>query len=119
MPKGPMGGPRPAAKAKLTLYTTYDVPREVGLSLDDTEKRRSLENRLQQGLDRIGFKDALVELSPAGSVVGVEVELNTKSATSEDEDEMLDFLDRSMKDEAGNLANRPASDRPEYEWRAK
>lgn len=117
MPQGPMGAPRPAANAKLQLYTTYQIPFEEGQELEDIDWRRNLEDGIQEELRFAGFRDASVELGPAGRTLGVTVELTTDSVTSSDEEEILDILD-NMINRNTSSSSRPSPDEPEYEWRA-
>jgi hypothetical protein len=118
MPEGRVAGaPRPGAKAKLKLYTTYQVKYDEGIGLEDTVERRQIEDELQQKMDgRLGIVDT-VELHPAGRVIGVDIQFNTSSVNSEEEHDVLNMLDQEMNNRFQS-PSRPAPDEFDYEWQA-
>lgn len=119
MPHGRFTGvDRPMAEAKIQLYTTYTGDMSFGEELENVDTRRTIEDSFQRSLERmVSGRDVKVELSPAGKTVGVTVEFGVKNVTSEDEEEVLSFLDDQMEQRAN--ATRPARGEPDYEWQVR
>lgn len=122
MPEGPFGGPRPAAKAEVVVYSRFRIGGDV--HSEETEPLQ-LESRFREGLiDRVEDltgNDPDVRFHPAGFIVGVEVFTNTSNIPRDNIDRIVEeseFYLESVLDEDAKL--EPSSRRESaVEVRAK
>jgi len=120
MPSGPLGGPRPFAEGELIYRERYTVDAAIGERLESDKVSSAAEKRIAQNVERVGFRDPNVEISPAGFSILVDIGLGDGSIlpTGSRENgfgELQDAVEEAVKAEIDSAASKGAVEGPEWE----